>query len=221
VAEPARGVPEDHYFTEPPSVLERNISAGVRLLAGALISFYGAFLFCYVYLRERDSASAWRPSGVTPPLGTGIAILACVAASVALTVLAVALLHRLGEHGWRRAALLSQVAATAALGVQCYQWAVLGFAPGDGAYASVFIAWTGFFAGFGLPCGLYWRQTTLSTSFRHRHREAAGVVAVAGMPGGEGASRARLATEARALAFFWYCLGAVELVSFVLLYLVK
>jgi heme/copper-type cytochrome/quinol oxidase subunit 3 len=209
------------YHVEPPEVLGRNIGAGVRLAAGGLVSFYGAFLFCYVYLRERDASSVWRPAAVKVPLGTGIAVLACILASTALTALAIGVLRRRGEGAWRGIAALSQLLTLAALGVQCYQWAVLGFGPGSGAYASVFIGWTGFYAGVGLLSALYWRQTSLSTSLRHRRREPGPQVTVAGAPGGEGAARARLGFEVRAFAFLWYLLAAIEVVTFVLLYIVK
>lgn len=221
-AQPHEPQPQAHeYHVEPPEVLARNISAGVRLAAGALVSFYGAFLFCYVYLRERDAAHVWRPPGVKAPLGTGIAVCACVLASAALTAVALAALRRRGEGAWRVGATLSQLLAIGALGVQCYQWAVLGFGPGGGAYASVFVAWTGFFAGVGLLSAIYWAQTTLSASIRHRSRPPGPVAAVAGQPGGEGASKARLDVEARAFSFYWYFLAAVEVTMFVLLYVVR
>jgi heme/copper-type cytochrome/quinol oxidase subunit 3 len=208
------------YHLEPPEVLERNISAGVRLACAALVSFYGAFLFCYVYLRERDAHSLWRPAAVKVPLGTGIAILACVLASAALTALALAALRSRGEAAWRIPAAASLLLALGALGVQCYQWAVLGFGPGSGAYASVFIAWTGFYAGVGLVSAIYWAQTTLASSIRHRGHEPGPVVTVSGAPGGEGASSSRLAVEAQAFSFYWYFLAAVQVVTFVLLYIV-
>jgi heme/copper-type cytochrome/quinol oxidase subunit 3 len=213
----------DLYFVEPPEVLARNITVGVRLLAGAVVSFFGSFLFAYVYLRERDSAHVWRPAGVKVPTGTGVAVLACIVAAVAVTAAALVLLRRGNEGAWRLATALSQLLALAALAIQCYQWAVLDFGPGKGPYASVFVAWTGFYGGIALTSAMYWTQTALSTSFRHRARDAdrAQVVAVSGMPGGEGALRSRLEAEAQSLTFFWCTIGAVEVVTFALLYLAK
>jgi heme/copper-type cytochrome/quinol oxidase subunit 3 len=214
------GHPATALDGEPPIVFGRNIGAGVRLTAAALVSFYGAFLFCYVYLRERDAHSVWRPAEVKVPLGTGIAILACILASAAFTALAVAALRKGGESAWRIPAVMSQLLALGALGVQCYQWAVLGFGPGSGPYASVFIAWTGFYAGVGLLSAIYWAQTTLASSLRHRRRGPGPQAAVAGLPVEESAAKARLAIEARAFAFYWYFLAAVQAVTFVLLYIV-
>jgi len=209
------------YLVEPPRVMARNLSVGARLACGALVSFFGAFLFCFLYLREINSHSVWRPSGVKPPVGSGAAILACIVASAILTAVGIYLLRRRGEGAWRVAATASHLLALAALAVQCVQWARLGFGPGSGAYASVFIGWTGFYAGIGLLSVLYWAQTTLSGSIRHRGQPAEGqIVAVAGQPGGEGGFRARMGAEVNAFAFYWYFLAGVEVVTFVLLYIV-
>ncbi len=209
------------YDVEPPEVMARNIGVGVRLASAALVSFFGAFLFSYIYLRERDTGAVWRASKVKVPHGTGIAVLACVLASAVFTAVALAALRRAGEGAWRRAMALSELLALAALGVQCYQWAVLDFGPNSGPYASVFIAWTGFYAGVGLLSAIYWMHTALASSLRHRHREPGPVVAEAGAAGGEGAVKARLTAEAHAFAFYWYFLTAVQVVTFVLLYLVS
>ena len=212
----------DHYFQEPPAILSRNVAVGVRLLAGAMVSFFGCFLFAYVYLRERDSSSAWRPAGVHVPLGTGIAVAACIVLAAVACGASLPALRRLGEARWLLAIALVQLLGLAALGVQCYQWAVLDFGPNSGAYASVFICWTGFYAGLVLPCALYWTQTALSASFRHRHHDAPGtLVAVAGMPGGEAAVRELREGYGPSLAFFWYVVAGIEIVTFALLYLAR
>lgn len=209
------------YLVEPPQVMARNLSVGVRLACAALVSFFGAFLFCFLYLREINSHSVWRPSGVKPPVGSGAAIMACIVASAALTGAGVYLLRRRGEGAWRVAALAAHLLVLAALALQCIQWARLGFGPGSGAYASVFIGWTGFYAGVGLLSALYWRQTTLSSSIRHREERAEGqIVAVAGQPGGAGGFKARMGSEVGAFAFYWYFLACVEVLTFVLLYII-
>lgn len=209
------------YYVEPAGVLARNINVGVRLACAALVSFFGAFLFSFLYLRQINAHSVWRPSAVKPPVGSGAAILGCVVASAVLTGIAAAALRRRGEGSWRVSAAASQLLALAALAIQCIQWARLGFGPGSGAYASVFIGWTGFFAGVALLSALYWGQTTLSGSIRHRGQPVEDeVVAVAGMPGGEGGFKARMSGEVDAFAFYWYFLACVEVVTFVLLYIV-
>ena len=208
------------YEAEPPEVMGRNINVGVRLLCAAMVSFFGAFLFAYVYLKERDESAVWRPAAVKVPIGTGVAVLACVLVSAALTAVAVAALHSRGEAGWRAPAVISLFLIYAALGVQCYQWAVLSFGPGSGPYASVFIAWTGFYAGVGLLSAIYWLQTMVAGSVRHRDVPAGRVVSVAGQPGGAGALSARLGVEAQSFAFYLCFMAGVEVVTFLLLYIV-
>jgi heme/copper-type cytochrome/quinol oxidase subunit 3 len=206
------------YAVEPPEVVASNITVGTRLFAAANVSFYGAFLFVYTYLRERDPGAVWRPSIVKVPLGTGIAVLACILGAAAFTWIAGMVHQRSGEAAWRSFALISQLLMLAALGVQCYQFAVLPFGPGSGAYASTFIAWTGFFAGFGMLGLIGWAQTILSSSIRYRGTPPGPVVSVAGVPGGEGASRARLGVETRSFSFYLYFMAGVEIVTFILLY---
>lgn len=209
------------YLAEPPELMARNISVGVRLLAAALVSFFGAFLFSFFYLRELDARHVWRPAGVNVPLGTGIAICACIVVSALITAAGVWALRERGERTWSIAAIPAHLLAVAALGIQCWQWANLGFGPGSGAWATVFIGWTGFYTGVGLLSALYWRHTTLATYFRHRNVSAEGlIVSVAGQPGSERGFRARMSPEVSSFAFYWYFLACVQVVTFVLLYVV-
>jgi heme/copper-type cytochrome/quinol oxidase subunit 3 len=209
------------YHAEPPQLLARNIYVGVRLFAAALVSFFGAFLFSFFYLRELDTGHVWRSASVKPPLGSGIAILACIVVSALLTGVGTWALRRRAEREWRLAAIPAHLLAMAALAIQCVQWADLKFGPGSGPYASVFIGWTGFYAGFGLLSAIYWRQTTLATSIRHRRASAEGeVVSVAGQPGSERGFKASMEFEVSSFAFYWYFLAGVGVVTFVLLYIV-
>lgn len=208
------------YEAEPPELMARNINVGVRLLCAAMVSFFGAFLFAYVYLKERDQEAVWRPAAVKVPIGTGVAVLACVLVSALLTAIAVDALRRRGEGAWRGPAAIGLLLIYAALGVQCYQWASLPFGPGSGPYASVFVTWTGFYGGVALLSSIYWLQTMLAGSIRHREVPPGPVVSVAGQPGGEGALSARIDVEAQSFAFYWYFLAGVQVVTFLLLYIV-
>jgi len=208
------------YLAEPPELLARNITVGVRLFAAALVSFFGAFLFSYFYLRELDTGHVWRPSDVKVPLGTGIAILACILASALLTWIGTRALRMRTEREWRMAVIPAHLLLIAALAIQCIQWADLKFGPGSGPYASVFIAWTGFYAGVGLLIAIYWRQTTLATSIRHRKAPEGEIVAVAGEPGSERGFKVSMGFEVNSFAFYLYFLACVEVVTFVLLYVV-
>ena len=80
--------------------------------------------------------------------------------------------------------------------LQCVQWAILGFGPGDGGYASVYLGWTGFFTIFLLGA-LYWLETIFAA-----------------------AVRTRVAPQLGDFGIFWTTLGLVELAAFILLYVV-
>lgn len=208
------------YYVEPPELLARNLGAGVRLFVAAQLFFFGAFLFAYFYLRELNASNMWHPPAVKAPVGQGAAILACIAVSAAVYWLSILALRRRGEAAWRLGAGITLLLALAALGIQCYEWATLDFGPGGGGFASVFIAWTGFYAAVGLLGGIYWIETTLATSVRHRGRKPGPVVAAAEAPGGASGARAVLVPSAEAAGVNWYFLALVEVVTFVLLYIV-
>lgn len=222
VVDPAQeiGFQTAGYETEPPEVMARNINVGTRLLCAAMVSFFGAFLFAYVYLKERDADAVWRPAAVKVPIGTGIGVLACILVSALVMAIALDALHRRGEGAFRGPAAISLLLIYAALGVQCYQWATLPFGPGSGPYASVFVAWTGFYAGVALLTAIYWLQTMVTGSYLTRHVPPGPVVSVAGQTGGEGAISARIGVEAQSFAFYWYFLAGVQVVTFLLLYIV-
>ena len=208
------------YYVEPPELLARNLGVGARLFVAAQIFFFGGFLFAYVYLRELNSSGMWHPGKVHAPVGLGIAITACVVAATIVHGGAIAALRSRGEAAWRPGAALALALALVALGLQCYEWATLGFGPGSGGFASVFVTWTGFYAAFGLLGGMYWLETTLATSIRQRHYEPGLVVASAEAPAGARGARSVLAPSAEAAAVNLYLLAVVAVVMFVLLYVV-
>ena len=147
---------------EPPELEARVLRVGSYLLSAAVAFFFVAFLFAFFYLRALDNNGLWgggkRGHHVHPASTAGIVILVCVLASVALA-------RRAGTAlaaGWGALAL-----GLAAVGVQCWQYAALGFGPGDGGYASVYLGWTGLQLVFVLGVA-YWLETTLATSIRYR-----------------------------------------------------
>ena len=81
------------------------------------------------------------------------------------------------------------------VGVQCWQYTDLGFGPGDGGYASVYLGWTGLFTIFVFGA-MVWLETLL-----------VGV--------------RRTTAELGAFTLVWTTLGLVEVVAFILLYGVK
>jgi heme/copper-type cytochrome/quinol oxidase subunit 3 len=182
---------------ESPELVSRNLAAGVRLWAGATTFFFFCPFFAYFYLRSLDSAGLWRPAGVDPPQGSGAAVMALVVLSSLVLVLAS---RPERESAWRLLVALSLVLGLAAVVLQCVAYARLGFGPTDGGYASVFVAWTGLNALFGLGT-MIWLETLLAYGLRSR--DSLPLV------------RPRLG----ALAFYWTYLAGLGVVMWVVLYL--
>ena len=184
-------------LAEPPEMQERNLWVAARLLAGATILFFLAFLFAYFYLRSFNNNDNWRPPGTDPPGGYGAVIVILFAVSA----FSFAFAARAAKAGrsWRVAAGLSLALGLAGVVVQAFEWAHLGFTPSDGGYASVFEGWTITFAIFVLPA-MYWVETILATGLRNRSTEGY-------VPHGTAAA-----------AFYWALLAAVGVVAWFILY---
>jgi heme/copper-type cytochrome/quinol oxidase subunit 3 len=191
---------------EAPDLEARIISVGSYLGAAAIAFFFMTFLFAFFYLRALNTNGLWgggKPGHhVHPALTVGIIVLICMLASVALV--------RLSLVGLRSARLHARGLGVAALGlglvavaVQCWQYTDLGFGPGDGGYASVYLGWTGFFTvvAFGI---LLWLEMLLASSRPGGHMR----------PG-------RLEADVASFSIVWTMLGIVEVVAFILLYIVQ
>jgi heme/copper-type cytochrome/quinol oxidase subunit 3 len=186
---------------EPPEVEMRVLKVGSYLLAAAVAFFFVAFLFAFLYLRALDNNGLWgggKPGHhVHPALTAGIVILVAVVASVALA--------HLGKRAeqWRLTACWGALAVgLVAVAVQCWQYTALGFGPGDGGYASVYLGWTGFFTIFALAA-LLWLEAILAAATR------------------SGVGGLRLATDVESFTLVWTMLGLVEIVAFILLFIVQ
>jgi heme/copper-type cytochrome/quinol oxidase subunit 3 len=188
--------------TEPPEVFERNMAVGARIWAASLAFFFVAFLFAFFYLRALDSNGKWNQHDLNPGQGWGLPILLCVLASVALYAVAVQSLTH-GGGFWRIGSGAALGLGVAALVLQSVQYTQLSFGPSDGGYASVFVGWTGLYAVFVLGT-MYWLETQVAQTVR------------------EGDSALPLIRpSAEALRLSWIVLGAVGLVAYILLYLVR
>jgi heme/copper-type cytochrome/quinol oxidase subunit 3 len=174
---------------ESAEVDARVATVGGYLAAAACAFFFLAFFFAFLYLRALNTNDLWaagrRHHHVHAALTVGIVVLVCVLASVALARFA--LVDR--RAGW--AALVLGLVAVA---VQCWQYTDLGFGPGDGGYASVYLGWTGFFTIF-VFFAMVWLEMLLV--------------------GGR-----RTAADLGAFTRVWTTLGIVEIAAFVLLFVV-
>jgi hypothetical protein len=189
---------------EPPDVGARALYIASRLLAGAITFLFVAYLFAYFYLRSLNQNNMWRPHHIKPEQGFGLAIVICILVSVLLAIAA----GRRGKAGSDWTAPL-----IGALLLECVEYTSQSFGPTDGGYASVFVGWTALFSLTTLGT-LYWLETILATELRarrapaHRH--------------GDIADPDRLiAPGLDAAVFFWAYLGAIGVITYVTLYLVK
>ena len=190
------------YALEGVGVGERNLAIATRLAAAGQAFFFVAFLFAFFYLRALNTAGRWNLHHLHPSRAYGIAILVCVLGSVAATWLAAWSARGPTPFLWRVGAGAAILLALAALGLQCAQFANLGFGPGDGSFASVFVGWTGVIA-VNILGVLYWLTTLLSETLH------------AG-----GRSLPLLRASAEAAGLYWGILGLIEITAFILLYVV-
>jgi len=101
--------------------------------------------------------------------------------------------------------------------LQCIEYTVQHFGPTDGAYASVFCAWTAFFTIAALAT-MYWLETQVATELRARR--------VPGHlldeeTGGDIKDPDRLIAPALdACVFFWSYLAGIGAITYVVLYLI-
>jgi heme/copper-type cytochrome/quinol oxidase subunit 3 len=205
-AAPASGVA---IPPEPPEVGARALSVASRLLAGASVFFFLAFLFAYFYLRSLNQNHLWKPAHVKPDQALGAAFIACVVVSAVLTVVAGRRM-KARSPSWVAAATGGLVLGLAAVALQCIEFTVQDFGPTNGAYASVFCAWTGFYL-IAVLFTMYWLETQVATELRAR-REPAGH--------GDIADPDRLiAPGLDAVVFYWGFLAFLGLLAYVTLYL--
>jgi heme/copper-type cytochrome/quinol oxidase subunit 3 len=194
---------------EPPAVGARALYIAGRLLAGATTFFFLAFVFAYFYLRSLNQEHMWHPRHVKADQGLGAAIVACVVLSALLAMLAGQRMKR-GSRSWPGPAVAAVALGLAAVTLQCIEYTVQGFGPTDGAYASVFCAWTAFFAIAALVT-MYWLETQIATELRARRRP------------GEATDIASpdllIAPGLAACVFYWGYLAAIGVLAYVTLYL--
>jgi len=191
---------------EHPDVEARIVSIGSYLAAAALAFFFIAFLFAFFYLRALNTNGLWgggKPGHhVHPALTVGIIVLVCVLGSVALVRLSLAGVRTHKSYA-RNVAIAALVLGLAAVAVQCWQYTDLGFGPGDGGFASVYLGWTGFFTIFAFVV-LVWLEILLASSQSDTDLR-----------------RGRFEADAASFSIVWTMLGVVEIAAFILLYIVQ
>jgi heme/copper-type cytochrome/quinol oxidase subunit 3 len=100
-----------------------------------------------------------------------------------------------------------------AVALQCVEYTAQKFGPTDGAFASVFCSWTGFYL-IAVLATMYWIETQVATELRAR-REPAG----RNIEGDIKDPDRLIAPSLDAAVFYWAFLGGVGVISYVTLYL--
>lgn len=195
---------------EPADVGGRALYLAGRLLAGATTFFFLAFVFAYFYLRSLNQDHMWRPPHIGPQQGLGLAIVLVLVASAALVITGGRLFAR-EQAGWLRPAAVGLLLGLAAVVLQCIAYTTQDFGPTDGAYASVYVAWTAFYL-LAVLAALYWLETNIATELRARRRPAAH---------GDIENPDRLIKPGLdAGVFYWSFLVGIGVLTYVILYLV-
>jgi heme/copper-type cytochrome/quinol oxidase subunit 3 len=195
---------------EPPDVGARALLVAARLLAGASTFFFLAFLFAYFYLRSLNVENLWHPHHVKVNQGLGAAFIVCVVLSAIVTILAGRRM-KVKSPSWVGLAAAGVVLGLAAVVLQCIEFTVQNFGPTDGAFASVFCAWSGFYL-LAVLGAMYWLETQVATELRARRQPAAS--------DGDIKDPDRLiAPGLDAAVFFWAFLAGLGVIAYVTLYL--
>jgi heme/copper-type cytochrome/quinol oxidase subunit 3 len=195
---------------EPSDVGARALSVASRLLCGATTFFFMAFAFAYFYLRSINQDHMWRPAHLHPNQGLGAAFIACIVLSAALAIVAGRQMKS-GSSSWTALAAGGVVFGLIAISLQCVEYTVEHFGPTNGAFASVFCAWTAFYL-IAVLLTMYWLETQVATEFRARRAPASS--------GGDIENPDHLiAPGLDAAVFYWVFLAAIGVVTYVTLYL--
>jgi heme/copper-type cytochrome/quinol oxidase subunit 3 len=195
---------------EPPDVGARALSVAARLLAGASTFFFLAFLFAYFYLRSLNVENLWHPAHVKVNQGLGAAFIVCVVLSAGATI-AAGRRMKVKSPSWLGLAAAGVVLGAVAVVLQCIEFTVQDFGPTNGAFASVFCAWSGFYL-LAVLGAMYWLETQVATELRARREPAPS--------GGDIKDPDRLiAPGLDAAVFFWTFLAGLGVIAYVTLYL--
>ncbi len=210
---------------EAPEVMARNLRIAAHLWSSATAFFFAAFLFAYFYLRSLDTSALWRPKHVDPSLTLGTLTAATLVAAAALLRLGLADHRAERRPAWRVKGALALVLLVASVALQIVEWSTQGFGPTDGAYASVYLGWTGLLTLFVVGLA-YWVETTLATSIRYRNT-AHGEAIPEGHASGDADRTAPdidnplslIRPELEAVSFCAMFLAGIGVVTWVILYL--
>jgi heme/copper-type cytochrome/quinol oxidase subunit 3 len=194
---------------------------GTRLAVGALTFLFGAFVFAYFYLRSLNSFHLWYPNAIlgVPFHGAskvlGAVVVACVVVSAIVQTLVLQQI-KAGRKGiWIQGAVVALVLGLAAVGVQIYELANLGFWPGSSGFASVFVGFYPVFLTLAF-CVMAWLEMLIM-----RCRQIPQISFVEQPPTyAEAFAVQRFQAALSSFTITWNYLAVVAVVAWVLFYLV-
>jgi heme/copper-type cytochrome/quinol oxidase subunit 3 len=187
-----------------------NVGVGARLFSSGAAFLFMSFLFAFLYLRSVNSNGLWRPKHVTPVQSWGIAVLVLTIASAVVFDLARREITGAGTGRWRALSIVALALSVLVVVAQGLEYATITFRTADGGWASVFWGWTLVQLAFWLGA-VYWIETLVAQTVRQPPAAAR-----LGTGGEE-----LLGPSASGAVVFLYTLVIVEVVAYVLLYLVK
>jgi heme/copper-type cytochrome/quinol oxidase subunit 3 len=202
--------PAGERSPEPPEITARSLSEAARILAGGTAFFFLAFLFAYFYLRSLNEQHAWHPAHVNPNQAFGGAMIGCLVASALVAFLGGRLM-KAGNASWVTPMGFAVLLGLAAVALQCLEYTRQHFGPTNGAYASVFCAWTALYM-LAVLGAMYWLETHFATELRARRRPA-------GREGEIAEADRLIAPGLDAAVFYWVFLVALGVIMYVVLYL--
>ncbi len=128
------------------------------------------FVFAFYYLRELNIEHQWRPAGINPPLGFGTRHPRVHAAQRRGLLGRQPGLPVRASRLWLPAATVALLLGLATVVIIAIEIPNAGFRPSNGAYASVFFGWTGFYL-ISVLGGVYYLETVWARAAA-RHRRA-------------------------------------------------
>jgi hypothetical protein len=200
------------YPIDEPDPTPRVLWLGSRVLSAAVVVFFFAFVFSFVYLKAQDSHGLWNP-GLEVSVVFSSAVLGAALLSTLAFGIGVRGLRDDDTSTWQGWAAISLLFVAGVIGLHVWQLNTLPFTPTQGGYASVFVGWT--VALIAVEFGaMYWLLSVLRGALR--------VTGEVG-PYEEGPSPhiRDVVVSARGYWFFWRVVAAVEIIAYVLLVLVR
>jgi heme/copper-type cytochrome/quinol oxidase subunit 3 len=188
---------------------------GVRLALGAMTFLFGAFIFAFFYLRSLNSYHLWYTAATHPSMPIGVTVMVLIVVSAAAQTVALQRIKAGHKGVWLGGATLALVLGLAAVGVQIWQLANLGFWPGSSGFASVFVGYNPIYLTIAF-CAMVWLETLImkcraipEISFVEQPPTYAEAFAVQ-----------RFQASLSAFTVAWNYLAVVAVVAWILFYLV-